>query len=87
MPLPSVVVAHQQGVGLSAYKRQKTSHEARIDGSYALRQVWDKTGRINRRVWTVWYTGGVTPIRIYDVQPSTVRSEVAADLAAWRAGV
>ncbi len=87
--LPDVVRAHQQGIGRSAYKRQMVDRRTiiRLDGKYELLRVWVLSGRTYRRVWTAWYVGGAAPMRIYDVQGSSMAGDVIADLAAWRAGV
>ena len=89
--LPSIVAAHQHGMGTKSYARQQAHHpvahqlpETRpIDRKYELRRIWDLSGRTYRRLWTAWYIGGTTPHRIYDVQGSTVPEEVLGDLMAW----
>lgn len=87
--LPDVVRAHQQGIGRSAYKRQMGDCRSviHLDGKYELRRVLELSGRTYRRVWTAWYVGGAAPMRIYDVQGSSMAGDVIADLTAWVAGV
>lgn len=77
MPLPSVVVAHQQGVGLSAYKRNVTKLTLAIDAQYTIKGERRKSRKGKELV--VWhaYTFGR---EIGEIMPSAYQSDVAAEL-------
>lgn len=77
MPLPSVVVAHQQGVGLSAYKRNVTKLTLAIDAQYTLRGERRKSRK--GRELVVWHACSHGH-EIGEIMPSAYQSDVAAEL-------
>ena len=77
MPLPSVVVAHQQGVGLSAYKRNVTKLTLAIDAQYTLRGERRKS-RKGREI-IMWHACTFGR-EIGEIMPSAYQSDVAAEL-------
>ena len=86
--LPSVVLAHQSGMGANAYKRQQGKLRIGINANYELRgeRVLYRGGTW-RVLWSVWRIGVDYPYRVYDVVASTYPDVVKADLAAWLGGV
>lgn len=87
--LPAVVLAHKQGIGLSAYRRE---HESRYQvrpysPRYELRGVREqfRDGRWCT-VWRAYRIGIEYPYCVYDVGKSTHPQAVADDLTAWLAG-
>lgn len=93
MPLPTVVLAHQHGMGLSSYKRQQPQRMAiKLDGilyKYELRGEREitRTGALVT-VWSAWRALDVpAPFRVYDVQASSRPAVVETDLEAWLAGI
>lgn len=85
MPLPAVVLAHQQGFGLSAYRREHSPLSIPCkDTRFELRRT--KIERLNGTTymrWIPWRVGVPTPFRVYDVYPSSVPRETESDLMAW----
>ena len=77
MPLPSVVVAHQQGVGLSAYKRNVTKLTLAIDAQYTLKGERRKSRKGKELV--VWHACTFGR-EIGEIMPSPYQSDVAAEL-------
>lgn len=77
MPLPSVVVAHQQGVGLSAYKRNVTKLTLAIDAQYTLKGERRKSR--NGKELVVWHACTFGR-EIGEIMPSPYQSDVAAEL-------
>lgn len=89
MSLSAVVLAHQQGLGVSAYKRQQEESLQRpINASYELRGEKRRfRGGTERIVWSAWRIGIESPFRVYDVVSSTYPQAVKDDLKAWLAGL
>jgi len=87
--LPAVVLAHQQGVGLAAYRREHdTGYQVRpYSPRYELRGVSEqfRDGRWCT-VWRAFRIGVEYPYCVYDVGKSTHPQAVADDLTAWLAG-
>ena len=77
MPLPSVVVAHQQGVGLSAYKRNVTKLTLAIDAQYSLKGERRKSRK--GRELVIWHACTFGR-EIGEIMPSPYQSDVAAEL-------
>jgi len=93
--LPSIVAAHQHGMGAKSYNRQRPdrpvtparAHEPietrYIDGKSEYRRIWDLSGGVYRAIWTFWSVTGSIPFRVYDIQGSTVLDEVMDDRKRW----
>lgn len=83
--LPAVVLAHQSGVGLSAYRREHTAKgRPCADSRFELR--YTKIERLNGTAymrWVPWRVGVPAPYRVYDVYPSSSPRETEDDLMAW----
>lgn len=77
MPLPSVVIAHQQGVGLSAYRRRVQSLTVAVDRQYTLHGERRKSR--NGKELVVWHACTFGR-EIGEIMPSTYQSDVAAEL-------
>ena len=77
MPLPSVVLAHQQGIGLSAYRRQRPPLTVAIDAQYTLHG--ERRRSRNGREIIVWHACA-DGREIGEIMPSAYQSDVAAEL-------
>ena len=77
MPLPSVVVAHQQGVGLSAYRRRVQSLTVAVDRQYTLH---GERRRSRKGKEIIMWHACTFGREIGEIMPSTRQAEVAAEL-------
>ncbi|HNW87963.1 MAG TPA: hypothetical protein PKJ47_13620 [Candidatus Limiplasma sp.] len=75
--MPAVVLAHQQGVGLSAYRRRVQALTVVVDRQYTLRGERRRSCRGKEIV--VWHACTFGR-EIGEIMPSTRQSDVAAEL-------
>lgn len=85
--LPAVVLAHQQGMGTTAYKRQQKPLVHPINAKYELRGERRSMRTGSRIVWSAWCISEKYAFRIYDVCASTYKNAVIDDLNAWLRGL
>lgn len=84
--LPAVVLAHQEGVGLAAYRREHGNAIPCKDPRFELRMTRiDALSGHRRMAWAPWRVGIPAPFRVYDVYASADPQVTEADLMAWLA--
>lgn len=80
MPLPAVVLAHQQGLGKAAYLRQYNSLTVAIDSQYT---IHGERRRSRKGKEIIMWHACTFGREIGEIFPSRYQSEVAAELRSY----